>query len=272
MPRPLTFPLRLSTVELAYLLATLRASSLPGIPLSSLLPEDAEARREQLRRGYEALREQGWIEEVEQEGRTYMDLNSYLLEYVAALANPQVVIQVAWTSLPEATTQVIWIVVSPLKVISVGETEDGIVLLPLASEEEIATILAQWLDIPASAEAPSWHARVSEEEVRLLKEGAAPPPGWEIPELWHALVDTYAHPRVMAEIRVAPADAGRLQEAMQREWRLLVGGGKTLRAWLIEAEGDMAAGAGWHYRICHRPCFREVLHQALAACRPAAVL
>ncbi len=271
MPRPLTFPLRLSTVELAYLLATLRASALPGIPLPSLLPEDPQARQEQLRQGYEVLREQGWIEEVEQHGRVYMDLNSYLLEYVAALADPEVVIQVTRSSVPEATTQVIWFVVSPLKVISVGQTEDGIVLLPLASEGEMATTLAQWLDIPASAEAPSWHVQVTEEALKSLKEGAAPLSGWERPELWQALVDAYAHPRIVAEIQMAPAYSGRLQEAMQRTWRLLVGGSETQRAWLIGPEEDMAAETGGDYQMCDRPCFQEWLHQALAACRPAAV-
>jgi hypothetical protein len=92
--RELTYPIRLTTAELAYLLGTLHAETLIGGDDRALFPSDPAAREGQWGRGRKQLEADGWL--IWDAAAGHHRLNEPLMVIVAALADPEVVLLTSW--------------------------------------------------------------------------------------------------------------------------------------------------------------------------------
>jgi hypothetical protein len=92
--REITYPISLTTAELAYLLATLQAETLLGGDDQALFPRDIATREDQWRRGRAQLEADGWL--IWDAVAGHHRLSEALMEIVAALADPEVVVITEW--------------------------------------------------------------------------------------------------------------------------------------------------------------------------------
>ena len=259
MTRTVTFPLQLSWDEIAYLFATLHARQFPGLDIT-LLPDDEEARKQTLQRGYEALRADGWLEEVEQDGRMYMDLNSWLLEYVAALADPEAVLAVTVRGAEGVSSGEVLIYFSDGKVLEVAPREEGLWIQAVATMAGALRGLADRLRLPQRDPA-QLEVVLSQQEAKALAEGR------EISQYeidannqvaLSKLIETRQHLLLTAQILLMKVRGGDVQDGHSAG--LLVGGQKELLGWWMEIEAEQV-----HYITCDRKMFQNRLQEAIAA-------
>ena len=252
MTRTLTFPLQLTWDEIAYLFATLNATHIPGMDVS-LFPGEEEARREKLINGYEALRADGWLEEVALDGRTYVDLNSWLLEFVAALADPEGILSIAVRRKGGLQSGRVLVYFSSDKVLEIAPAENGLRIQALASEDVLLQSLADLLQLPESRE-ERLEVVLSEEDAKALAEGYLV--GGEENEAVASLAETRKHLVLTAEIVTMKVREAEVQESTSTG--LLVGGKLRQLAWWMEREES-----GVRYITCDRKFFVARLHRII---------
>jgi len=95
-PRAITYPITLTTAELAYLLGIVQAETLIGGNDQALFPHDQAAREAQWARGRERLEADGWL--VWDAAAGHHRLSEALMVIIAAIADPEVVLLSQWRS------------------------------------------------------------------------------------------------------------------------------------------------------------------------------
>ena len=95
-PRAITYPIRLTTPELAYLLAALHAETLIGGDDQALFPRDTASQDTLWRSGRDRLEADGWLV-WDAAARNYQ-LSEELMELAAAMADPQVALLTRWNT------------------------------------------------------------------------------------------------------------------------------------------------------------------------------
>ncbi len=256
------FPIHLTVDEIAYLLATLQARGIPGLDLPGLLPEDAQAREKQLLRGYQALVEHGWIEEIRQGDRIFIDLNSYLLEYIAALASPVAVIRVMQAFGDKESAQGFILALGQENLVIAWPTNQGMNFSAYSRAKLSAVLedIGRSLGIPEQIPAILKASFTSQEIDQLKQKGTAQT---SLGVAAQRLADTLTQLQSEVAITITPVRDDKLDEEQEDRFGMIIGGDKHVWAWLFDARPQDAQSEVLHFRTCDIPCFREEIENRI---------
>lgn len=164
-PRDITYPIKLTTSELAYLLGIVAAETLIGADNQALFPQNEAAREEQWRRGRDRLEADGWLVWDATAGN--YALSDPLMIIIAALADPEVVLLTEWQG-PDQQRHGVNHYLSLDLVIEMVRQDDQYRLIVLESVETMAERLGHTFELPEVKRLEAAF-EVSRDEVEQMK-------------------------------------------------------------------------------------------------------
>jgi hypothetical protein len=161
-PRRLKQSVTVTSPQLTFLLTLLQAKKLPKANNEQIFPADEEAFTKVLEKGKAELQRDRWL--VSTEG--YDDLNTQLLQVVAAMANP-IAMVASIIAKPDGSSQIVTHYVGHTVVVEQIYTGQKYQLTFLASVEVLVSRLATTLMLPTQKKADAT-LTISEEDMLTL--------------------------------------------------------------------------------------------------------